>query len=68
MNKVVIALATGFTLGILFAPRKGSETRQRLVDGFDDLAANIDDIRESFSSTFRAAREEDPITTMNDTI
>ena len=38
MNKVLIALLTGIAVGILAAPRKGSDTRKKLFDDFNDLA------------------------------
>ena len=41
MNKVLIALLAGIATGILIAPRKGSATRDKLVDGFNDLADKL---------------------------
>ncbi len=44
-GKVLLALlggaAAGLALGILFAPAKGSETREKLMDGFDGLTDNL---------------------------
>ena len=34
---LLVGAAIGVGLGILFAPEKGSETRQKIKDGFDDL-------------------------------
>ena len=41
MNKVLIALLAGIATGILIAPAKGAESREKLVDGFNDLAEKI---------------------------
>ena len=41
MNKFLIALLGGITLGFLFAPAKGSETRKYLKDSFDDLKDSL---------------------------
>ncbi len=44
-SKVFAALlggiAIGAVLGILFAPDKGSETRKKINDSFDDLAEKV---------------------------
>ncbi len=34
---LIAGAAIGATLGILFAPDKGSKTREKIIDGFDDL-------------------------------
>lgn len=50
-TKIVIALlagaAVGATLGILFAPESGSETRERLTKALKDLGDSIQDLAES---------------------
>jgi gas vesicle protein len=46
-GKVLLALlggaAAGLAIGILFAPAKGSETREKLMDSFDGLSGNLKD-------------------------
>jgi len=37
MNKVLVALLAGIAVGILVAPEKGSASREKLVNGFNDL-------------------------------
>ena len=55
----VIALlagaAIGIGLGILFAPDKGSKTREKMKDGFDDLK---DDVKTKFKSIENGAKEK----------
>ena len=41
MNKVLIALLAGIAVGVLIAPEKGSTSREKLVDGFNDLADKL---------------------------
>lgn len=44
MGKFVAGAAIGAGLGVLFAPKKGSETRRELKAKIDELVANIKDI------------------------
>jgi gas vesicle protein len=50
-TKIVIALlagvAVGATLGILFAPESGSETREKLNNALKDLGDSIKDLADS---------------------
>jgi gas vesicle protein len=50
-TKIVIALlagvAMGATLGILFAPESGSETREKLNNALKDLGDSIKDLADS---------------------
>lgn len=56
---LLVGAAIGVGLGILFAPDKGSKTREKIKDGFDDLKINLnnkladseEDVREKFSKT-----------------
>ena len=48
MNKVLIALLSGIIIGILIAPEKGSATREKLIDGFNDLADKFEGLKEEF--------------------
>lgn len=42
MSKFLLTILTGVGIGILLAPRKGSETRKKINDAFDNLANDID--------------------------
>ena len=49
MNKVLLALATGFVAGILLAPDKGSVTRQKITDAFDDMTDKLAELKNKFT-------------------
>ena len=37
VNALLVGAAVGAVIGILFAPEKGSKTREKIKDGLDDL-------------------------------
>jgi gas vesicle protein len=43
MSKIITALLAGVAIGILIAPRKGSETRKKIRDGISDIKEDIND-------------------------
>ncbi len=48
MNKIILALAAGVAIGLLVAPEKGSKTRQKLRDGFDEYKDKATDAANDF--------------------
>ena len=59
---VLAGVAAGAILGILFAPDKGSVTRQKIVDKKDglndDLKAKFNEIVDSLADKFDKAKED----------
>jgi gas vesicle protein len=41
---VLAGAAAGYLLGTLLAPKKGSDTRQGLLDSFNDLSDSVSDL------------------------
>ena len=60
-GRILIALGTGVALGavlgILFAPAKGSETRQKISDTAHDLKDKMKGMTDTVASKFKAATD-----------
>jgi gas vesicle protein len=62
MNKVLIAFIAGATLGILFAPDKGSATRKKLADGYDELKNSLqDEFKELYTAEMQRQNRENSL-------
>lgn len=49
MNKLLLGLLAGVAIGIALAPDKGSRTRQKFRDGFDDFKRKATDAAKEFA-------------------
>ena len=63
VGKFVLGAAVGAGLGLLFAPRKGSETRKLLKDKMDDLVKKVknidaDEVREMIEDKIEEIKYE----------
>lgn len=58
MSKLFIGFAAGLLVGVLFAPDKGSETRDRLARRGRDLKDKFNDMIDSLSDKFDSLKGE----------
>lgn len=49
MNKLLLGLLAGIAIGIAIAPDKGSKTRQKIRDGFDDFKKKAGEAAKDFA-------------------
>lgn len=49
MNKLILGLLAGVAIGIAFAPDKGSKTREKMREGFDDFKKKAGDAAKDFA-------------------
>ena len=58
MNKLLIGFSAGLLLGILFAPAKGSETRESISGKGRDLKDKFNDLVDSITDKFDSLKDD----------
>jgi gas vesicle protein len=58
MSKLLVGFAAGLLVGVLFAPDKGNETRERLARRGKELKDKFNDMVDSLSSKFDSVKDE----------
>ena len=58
MSKLLVGLTAGIIVGMLFAPDKGSATRQKIADTGKDLKTKFNDFIDGLSSSADDMAEE----------
>jgi gas vesicle protein len=57
MNKILIAFTAGVVVGILYAPAKGKNTRNKIANIGNDLKQGWNDITNTIADKIDSARE-----------
>jgi len=58
MNKILIGFTAGLLVGLLFAPAKGSETRETISNRGRDLKNKFNDLVDSITDKFDSMKED----------
>lgn len=58
MNKVLVGFTAGLLVGILFAPAKGSETRETIARRGNDLKDKFNDLVDSITDKFESLQAD----------
>lgn len=58
MNKFLIGFSTGLLVGLLFAPAKGSETRESISNRGRDLKNKFNDLVDAVTDKFDSMKTE----------
>jgi gas vesicle protein len=58
MNKFLIGFSTGLLIGLLFAPAKGSETRETISNRGRDLKNKFKDLVDAVTDKFDSMKED----------
>lgn len=58
MNKLLVGFSAGLLVGLLFAPAKGSETRESISNRGRDLKDKFNDLVDSITDKFDSLTEE----------
>ncbi len=58
MNKLLIGFSAGLLVGILFAPAKGSETRESISSKGRDLKDKFNDLVDTITDKFDSLKNE----------
>lgn len=58
MNKFLIGFSTGLLVGLLFAPAKGSETRESISSKGRDLKNKFNDLVDAVTDKFDSMKDD----------
>ncbi len=58
MNKVLVGFTAGILVGILFAPAKGSETRETIARRGNELKDKFNDLVDSMTDKFDSLKAD----------
>lgn len=58
MNKILVGFCAGLLTGILFAPAKGSETRETISNRGKELKNRFNDLVDSITDKFDSMKDD----------
>ena len=58
MNKILVGFTAGLVVGLLFAPAKGSETRETIARKGNELKDRFNDLVDTISDKFNSLKDE----------